>query len=70
MTEYGRGISDGPAGQVGGSSGPAGGGGDWGVRLVNTASNAVDSIAALPAEQLLLLAAAVVIGLWVLKRAL
>ncbi|CAN5497343.1 hypothetical protein BH20CHL7_BH20CHL7_04300 [soil metagenome] len=71
MLEYGRGISDGPAGQVGGSAGGGlgGGGGDWGGAAVRAVTDTVDTIAALPPGQLLLLVAAVVIGLWVLKRA-
>lgn len=74
MFEYGGGLSEGPAGQVGGSGGGAASGGganlDWGAQLVRGASDAVDTIAALPTEQLLLLVAAIIIGLWVLKRAL
>ncbi len=71
MFEYGGGVSEGPAGQVGGS----GGGGrsadlDWGGQLVDRASDVVSAIAALPAEQLLLLVAGLLIGLWVLRRAL
>ncbi|MEX2184610.1 MAG: hypothetical protein WEC14_09190 [Chloroflexota bacterium] len=71
MLEYGRGISDGPAGQVGGTGGGGlgGGGGDWGAAAVRAVADTVDTIAALPPGQLLLLAAAVIIGLWVLKRA-
>ena len=73
MLEYGRGISDGPAGQVGGSSGSGlgggGAGGDWGAAAVRAVTDTVDTIAALPPGQLLLLVAVVVIGLWVLKRA-
>lgn len=71
MLEYGHGISDGPAGQVGGSSGGGlgGGGGDWGATAIGALTDTVDTITALPPGQLLLLIAAVVIGLWVLKRA-
>lgn len=73
MFEYGGGISKGPAGQVGGSgSGGAGSGADldWGAQLVHRASDAVNTIVALPAEQLLLLVAVIIIGSWILRRAL
>lgn len=71
MFEYGGGVSEGPAGQVGGSG--AGGGGanlNWGAQLMDGASDAVRTIAALPAEQLLLLAVGILVGLWVLRKAL
>jgi hypothetical protein len=68
MVEYGNGIGQGPAGQSGGGGG--GGGGDLGAELMNVATGAVDSVARLPTEQLvLLIIAAVLIGLFVLKRA-
>lgn len=73
MFEYGGGISKGPAGQVGGSGGGGAGGGanlDWGAQLVDRASDAVNTIVALPAEQLLLLVAGIIIGFWILRRAL
>jgi len=67
MVEYGNGIGQGPAGQSGGSGG---GGGDLGAELMDVASGAVDTVARLPTEQLILLIVAVVlIGLFVLKRA-
>ena len=67
MVEYGNGIGQGPAGQSGGGGG---GGGDLGAELMNVATGAVDTVARLPTEQLVLLAAAVIlIGLFVLKRA-
>ena len=66
MVEYGNGIGQGPAGQAG----PGGGGGDLGAQLMSAASGAVDTVARLPTEQLVLLIIAVVlIGLFVLKRA-
>ncbi len=66
MVEYGNGVGQGPAGQ----SGPGGGGGDLGAELMNAASGAFDTVARLPTEQLILLiAGAVLIGLFVLKRA-
>jgi hypothetical protein len=65
MVEYGNGIGQGPAGQAG-----PGGGGDLGAQLMNAATGAVDTVARLPTEQLVLLVIAVVlIGLFVLKRA-
>ena len=66
MVEYGNGIGQGPAGQVS----PGGGGGDLGAQLVNAAHGAVDTVARLPTEQLVLLViAVVVVGLIVLRRA-
>ena len=73
MFEYGGGISKGPVGQVGGSGGGSAGGGanlDWGAQVADLASDAVQTITALPAEQLLLLVAGIFIGLWILRRAL
>jgi hypothetical protein len=70
MVEYGNGIGEGPAGQVGGGGGGGGGGGDLGAELMNAATGAVDTVVRLPTEQLLLLIAAIIIGLFVLKRAL
>ena len=69
VTEYGRGVGE-SAGRVGGSTGGGGGGGDWGGNLVAMGSDAVDTVLALPAEQLLLLFVVVLAGLFVLKRAL
>ena len=69
MVEYGNGIGQGPAGQVGGAHG-GGGGGDLGVEFMRAANGAIDTVARLPTEQLILLIVAVVlIGLFVLKRA-
>ncbi len=70
MFEYGGGISEGPAGQVGGTGNGGGANLDWGAQLMDGASNAVRTVTALPAEQLLLLVAAVFIAFWVLRRAL
>ena len=71
MTEYGQGVAEG-AGQFSGSGGggAAGGGGDWGFALGRAVGDAVDTVTALPAEQLLLLVVAVVVGFWILRRAL
>lgn len=70
MVEYGHGVSEG-AGQVSGSQGGLGsGGGDWGARIGDIANDAVSGLAALSPAQLLLLIVVVVIGFFVLKRAL
>jgi hypothetical protein len=69
MVEYGHGVSEG-AGQVSGSQGGFGsGGGDWGSRIGDMASDAVNGLSALSPAQLLLLIAVIVIGFFVLKRA-
>ncbi len=71
MVEYGNGLGQGPAGQVGGGSGGLGGGsGDWGGAIVNAMNDGIQQVQALPPGQLLLLIAALIIGLWVLRRAL
>ncbi len=66
MVEYGQGI-----GQVSGQggSGGQGGGGDVGAAAADFVSGAVDRVAALPPEGLLLLALAILAGLFLLKRA-
>ena len=71
MTEYGHGVAEG-AGQFGGSGGGGGttGGGDWGAAFGDMAGDAVRTVTALPAEQLLLLVVAIVVGFWILRRAL
>jgi hypothetical protein len=72
MIEYGHGVSEG-AGQFSGSTGGDGGsagGGDWGLTFGRMAGDAVDTVTALPAEQLLLLVVAIVVGFWILRRAL
>jgi hypothetical protein len=70
MTEYGHGVAEG-AGQFGGSSGGGtGGGGDWGAVLGDMAGDAVRTVTALPVEQLLLLVVAIIVGFWILRRAL
>lgn len=70
MVEYGQGLGNGPAGQVGGSAGTGGGGGDWGGQVVTAAQDAIHQVSSLPPAQLVLLVAVVLIGLWVLRRAL
>jgi hypothetical protein len=70
MVEYGHGVSEG-AGTFGGSQGVGGGGGgDWGGQIVRMASDAADQISSLPPGQLLIMAAVIVVGLMVLRRAL
>ena len=69
MAEYGQGVSEG-AGRFSGSAGGGGsGGGDWGGDLAAMAGDAVDTLVALPTEQLVLLVAAILVGLFLLKRA-
>jgi hypothetical protein len=69
MTEYGHGVAEG-AGSVSGSNGGGGGGGDWGVAVGNMVGDAVGTVSRLPTEQLLLLVVAIIVGFWILKRAL
>ena len=68
MTEYGHGVAEG-AGSVSGSNG-VGGGGDWGVAVGHMVGDAVGTVSRLPTEQLLLLVVAIIVGFWILKRAL
>jgi hypothetical protein len=69
MVEYGHGVSE-VSGGAGGGGGLGGGGpDDLGAAAVSGISNAVDKIAALPPEMLLLGAILVLVGLVVLKRA-
>ena len=69
MVEYGQGIGNGPAGQVGGHTGATGAGGDWGGQIGAAAQDLVQQVTALPPAQLLLLVVAIIVGLWVLRRA-
>ena len=73
MVEYGNAVGE-VSGQGGGGSGGSGGavgGGssDMGATAADFVSNAVDRIAALPPEGMLLLAVAILAGLFVLRRA-
>ena len=73
MTEYGHGVAEGAgqfSGSAGGGGGGTGGGGDWGFALGRAVGDTIDTVTALPAEQLLLLVVAVVVGFWILRRAL
>ena len=70
MVEYGHGVAEG-AGQVSGSSGGGGGGPtDWGGAIGNLVGDAVTTVTRLPTEQLLLLIVAIIVGFWILRRAL
>lgn len=69
MVEYGQGVSEGAGKFSGSAGGGSGGGGDWGGNLMAAATDAVDTVLALPTEQLLLLLAVVIVGLVILKRA-
>jgi len=70
MVEYGHGVGEG-TGAVGGARGGPGTGGsdDWGASIMGAAEDAVNTVIGLPTEQLLLLAAVVLVGLFLLKRA-
>jgi hypothetical protein len=69
MGEYGRVVGQGSE-TARGTAGKSGGGvTDLGGDVVGTIGNAIDQVAALPPEVLLLLAAAVLIGFVVLRRA-
>ena len=67
MIEYGHATEQG-SGQLGGDRAMAGGG-DVGAAAVRWVHESVDTISALPAETLVLLAVVVLAGLIVLKRA-
>jgi hypothetical protein len=71
MVEYGNGIGEGPAGQVGGGTGfgGGGGGGDWGGQAVSAVQDVAHQVSSLPPAQLLLLVGAVILGFWILRKA-
>lgn len=76
MVEYGGGINNGPAGQVGGGGNTVSGGGsqaasqpDIFASITNTFGDMVDQVAALPTETLVLGIVIFFLGLIVLKRA-
>jgi hypothetical protein len=71
MVEYGSGISDGPAGQVSGGSGAGLGGGpvDLGATVGHWVSSTVTTLSAMPPLELLAIAAAIIVGLFLLRRA-
>jgi hypothetical protein len=67
MVEYGRGVGE-VAGRSGGGAG-TGGSGDVGATIGNTISNAIDQVAALPPEMLVLIAVVLFGAIVVLRRA-
>ena len=76
MVEYGGGINNGPAGQVGGGGNTVSGGGspaasqpDIFASITSTFSDIVDQVAALPIEMLVAGIVIFFLGLVVLKRA-
>ena len=77
MVEYGGGINNGPAGQVGGGGNTVVGGGgadaanqpDVFTSITNAFGDIVDQVAALPTEMLVLGIVLFFLGLIVLKRA-
>jgi hypothetical protein len=77
VVEYGGGINNGPAGQVGGGGNTVAGGGgapaaqqpDIFSSISNSVGDVVDQVAALPTEMLVLGIVIFFLGLIVLKRA-
>jgi len=70
MVEYGNGVSQG-AGQVAGGGGGGGGGSfDVGREVGNWLSSAAHTIQTMPPAELAFLVIVVILGLFVLKRAL
>lgn len=75
MVEYGGGINNGPAGQVGGGTTVSGGGSpaasqpDIFSSISNAFGDIVDQVAALPTEMLVVGIVVFFLGLIVLKRA-
>lgn len=69
MVEYGGGIQNGPAGQVGGGSAPhVGGGPDIFASVGNVVHDAVNMVTTAPPEMLFLGIVIFFVGLIVLKR--
>ena len=70
MVEYGGGISNGPARQVGGAGAPhVGGGPDIFASVGNVVHDAVNMVTTAPTEMLVLGIVIFFVGLIVLKRA-
>jgi hypothetical protein len=71
MVEYGGGINNGPAGQVGGAGAPHVGGSnpDLFTSAGNFVNDAVNTVTALPTEMQVLLIVVVFFGLLLLRRA-
>lgn len=68
MVEYGRTVGEGTE-AAGGGSGGSGGVTDVGASAIGAAADAIDRVASLPPEMLLLLAVVVLVGFVVLRRA-
>ena len=68
MLEYGNGVSQG-AGRVNGGGGGAGGSSDMTVQIGRAVNDSIHTLSTLPPSALLGIVVAIVIGLWVLKRA-
>ncbi len=69
MVEYGGGINNGPAGQVGGGAGQEQGNGDIFSRVGTAIDDTANMIAAWPPEMLVAAIVIFFVGLIVLKRA-
>ena len=69
MVEYGNGISEG-AGKATGAHGGGGGSVDMGAQLGQMVTDSANTLSTLPPAALLLLVVGIVVGLWVVKRAL
>jgi hypothetical protein len=67
MLEYGNGVGQG-AGRVGGGGG-GGGSTDMGVQIGQAVNDSIHTLQTMPPAALLGLVVAIVVGLWVLKRA-
>lgn len=72
MVEYGGGVSNGPAGQVqgGGGAGTTGGSVDLFAPVGQFVGDTMHTLSTMSPGELLLVAAAVFIGLLILRRAL
>ena len=69
MLEYGNGVSQG-AGRVNGGGGGGGGSTDMSLQINQAVNDSIHTLSTLPPAALLGLVVMVVVGLWVLKRAL
>jgi hypothetical protein len=71
MVEYGNGIANGGAGQVGGGGGAGGGGAnqDLGIAIGNAVNDAWQTFTALPPWEMALIVVLVIGALIVLRRA-
>ena len=69
MVEYGGGISEGPAGQVGGGSHVLGQGGDLFGSLSQVANDAIATVASLSPVEMAIGIVVIFLGLVILRRA-